>query len=243
MSFLNTNSINDMINQRNSNFNELRKNRRNNFIAKNKTQSQTNIINFINDIINSVKEILLNYISEDNDYCLYLLFDECPGNLYENDINYNPDDENDASYSSDNGYGLPCYERINYFINPNYCEQDLIDSILDGVYFDLSQCNYGDVLRVRFEQIFNKCQNVKLDILCYNLLKVLLRLDILLLSNELYDKELQNTIYLLGLLTLHCNVDEYNFVYDAVNIILDLLNQSSEYDSAEKMRVLIKELL
>ena len=128
MSFLNTNSINDMINQRNSNFNELRKNRRNNFIAKNKTQSQTNIINFINDIIDSVKEILLGYISEDNDYCLYLLFDECPGNLYENDIKYNPDYE-DASYSSDNNYGLPCYERINYFRNSNYCEQNQLNPV------------------------------------------------------------------------------------------------------------------
>ena len=252
MSFLQSNTSDDIIKEKNDGLREGRIERRDvsHWIIKQAGQFRQpyNKI-FINNIIRDVKKITFNYITKDiksiddilgNNYYLYLLLTENPGNLHEVDIIYHPDEYDDEN-------DLSCYETINCFENTKKYEKNLTDSI-PGDYFNLLNCKNDDFLGTyfrnkAFDDGIKMTKMVKLDELCYNLLKVLLRLDILLLNNKLYDKELQNTIYRLGLLTIHCNNDEYNFVYDAVNIIFNLLKQSSEYDSIEKMRVLIKSLI
>lgn len=252
MSYLKSSSFDDELEKRYDGLRKGRNERRNvdRWIMHPEQFRRPDNKEFINNIIANVKEITLEYITKDtiskddmseNNYYLDLLLNEDPGNLHEVDIIYHPDEYDDEN-------DLSCYETINCFENVDIYEKNLIDSIPSD-YFNLLNCKDDDFLGTyfrnkAFDDGIKMTKMVKLDELCYNLLKVLLRLDILLLSNKLYDKELQNTIYKLGLLTIHCNNDnKYNFVYDAVNIIFNLLKQSSEYDTIEKMRVLIKSLI
>lgn len=249
MSFLPNYLFENDINKRNNENSMLRENRREKLLEEMKKQQefqqQTDNIKFIiNNIIDKVYQIMSDYISgniskyeSERKHCLDLLFTENPENLHEVEINYNPDEYDDEN-------DLPCYETIYYFENPNIYENDLTKSITYNVKFNSTQFTDDGFLGSVFMNTL-KNQSIEIDILCYKLWKILLNLDILLLSNELYDKELQNTIYLLGLLTIHCikTHKEYNLIFNSISIILDLLKQSSEYDSTEKIKILIKSLI